>query len=199
MTQQEHEIFTELFSDILTHSGIQYSNTFGKEAYVVYNNAGIMFSITFNKLRDSYILGDSVLLKSKYKQYGLSADAVPNYKMIFETVAFAYKIQQFVLHTQKDFSTAYKDMLIESDIEYEKRGDFETYVVTNAGIPGYAIGYNPKTQQHGFKRYELMNTLYKVCNISPDKKPDYASLYKRVKDQYFAQTVAENIQHLYDF
>ena len=191
MTQEEHDKFSALFSDILTYSGIQYANKPTGEAYVVYNNAGIVFSITFNKTRNSYILGKSNFLQNKYKKYGLPADAVPDHKMVFETVAFAYKTQQTVLRAQKDFNALYREVLIDSDIVYNMRGDFETYMVMNTGIPGYSIGYDEKTGKYEFKKYELINTLYTVCGIPADRKPDYASLYKRTKDYYMAQTVVE--------
>ncbi len=191
MTQSEHDKFSALFSDILTYSGIQYANKPTGEAYVVYNNAGIVFSITFNKTRNSYTLGKSNFLQNEYKKYGLPADAVPDHKMVFETVAFAYKTQQTVLRAQKDFNTLYKDVLIDSDILYHTRGDFETYMVTNHGTPGYSIGFNPKTGKYDLTNYMLIKTLYTVCGIPESRKPDYASLYKRTKDYYMAQTVVE--------
>ena len=119
--------------------------------------------------------------------------------MIYGTVAFAYKTQQLVHRARKDYSVIYKDLLIDSDILFQMRGNFETYVVYNAGMPGYAIGYDPKTHKHGFKRYELVETLYKVCDIPMDKKPEYEALYKRTHDAYMVQVVVENIAHLYDF
>ena len=79
------------------------------------------------------------------------------------------------------------------------RGNFETYMITNSGFAGFAIGHNKETHQYGFKRYELVNTLYKICGISLENKPNYASLYKRAKDYYMAQVAIENIQHLYDW
>jgi hypothetical protein len=191
MTLEEHDKFSKLFSDILTFSGIQYANEPDGEAYVVYNNAGIVFSITFNKLRNSYVLKNSFFLKSKYKQYGLSADAVPDHQMVFETVAFAYKTQQTVLRAQKDFSVLYKDVLVDSKVTYNMHGDFETYMVTNAGIPGYSIGYDEKTGKYELKKYELINTLYTACGVPDTRVPNYASLYKRTKDYYIAQTVVE--------
>ena len=194
MTQSEHDKFSALFSDILTYSGIQYANNLNGEVYVVYNNAGIVFSITFNKTRNSYILGKSNFLQNEYKKYGLPADAVPDHKMVFETVAFAYKTQQTALRAQKDFNVLYRDVLIDSDIVYNMRGDFETYMVMNNGFPGYAIGYDEKTGKYEFKKYILINTLYTVCGIPADRKPDYKKLYKMVKDQYMANTVIETMR-----
>lgn len=191
MTQSEHDKFSALFSNILTYSAIKYANNLNGEVYVVYNNYGIVFSITFNKTRNSYTLGKSNFLQNEYKKYGLPADAVPDHKMVFETVAFAYKTQQTVLRAQKDFNTLYKDALIDSDIIYNMRGDFETYMVMNNGFPGYAIGYDEKTGKYEFKKYELINTLYTVCGIPESRKPDYASLYKRTKEHYMAQTAVE--------
>ena len=191
MTQEEHDKFSELFGNILTHSCIQHAIEPNGEAYVVYGDVGIFFSITFNKVRNSYILGNSALLKSFYKQYGISADAVPDHKMIFDTVAFAYKTQQTILRAQKDFSELYKEVLIESDIVYKMRGSFETYTVTNAGIPGYTIGYDKETDTYRLTMHELIKTLYSVCGIPTDRKPNCESLYKRTKDYYMAQTVVE--------
>ena len=158
-----------------------------------------MFTITFRNNMNKYEFTCTKLFKSQYAKHGLASDIKLNYAEIFSTVAFAYKIEQIAIRAQKNFSTLYNDILIDSDVIYQMRGDFETYMVINSGIAGFAIGHNKKTGQYGFKRYELVNTLYTVCSISPDKKPNYAKLYKRAKDQYMAQVAMENIRHLYDF
>lgn len=199
MDIETHSKFTDLLSKTLSTSNIKYVNSYTGEAYVVYNNDGIMFTITFRNDMNKYEFTCTNLFKSQYAKHGLASDIKLNYAEIFSTVAFAYKIEQMVIRAQKDFSTLYNDILIDSDVIYQMRGDFETYMVTNSGIAGFAIGHNKKTGQYGFKRYELVNTLYTVCSISPDKKPNYAKLYQRVKDQYMAQVAMENIQHLYDF
>ena len=198
MQKNEQEKFSDLFSNVLTRSGIEYANGHAGEAYTVYDDKGILFTITFYKYENKYVFGRTELLKPEYTKYGLSVEARPNPQMVFETIAFSYKIRQTVIKARKNFSAIYYDTLIDSDIIYQTRGDFETYMVKNSGFPGYAIGYNPKTGQYGFKRYELINTLYKICELSPETKPNYAFLYKRTKDCYMAQVAAENIQHLYD-
>lgn len=195
MTQNEQEKFSNLFTDALMKSDIQYANGLDGEAYVVYGESGILFNITYRKSTNKYIFGRTELFKSQYSKYGLSVDAVPDHKMVFESVSFAYKIRQVAQRAKKDYTTLYNDLLINSDIQFHKQGDFEVYIVYNSGFKGYAIGYNAETNKYGFKRYELMNTMYKVCDIAPDKKPDYAALYKRAKEYYQAQVVVESMRN----
>ena len=198
MTQKESDKFCELFSQCLIGAGIEYAATKDGEAYVAYNEDGILFTATYYKHKGKYVFGRTDLLKAKYKKYGLSHDDMPNPKMVFETLAFTYKLRKIAVKARKNVSDIYNEIMIDSDIIFQMRGNFETYMVMNSGFSGYAIGYDEKTGQYGFKRYELVETLYKICEISPDKKPDYAHLYKRTKDYYLAQEVVENIRHLYD-
>ena len=199
MPQNEQDKFSELFSQCLINAGIEYACTKDGESYVAYNEDGILFTATYYKDKGKYVFGRTDLLKAKYKKYGLSTDNIPNPKMVFETLAFTYKLRKIVVKARKDVSEIYNEILFDSDITMQMRGDFETYMIMNNGFSGFAIGHNPKTKQYGFKRYELVNTLYKICEISPEKKPDYAKLYKKAQDYYMAQVACENMQHLYDF
>ncbi len=199
MIKTEQKKFFELFSQCLANAGIEYASTKDGEAYVAYNDEGTLFTITYYKSQGKYVFGNTALLKSKYAKYEIPDDAVPNPKTVFETVAFAYKLRKTIIKARKDVFAIYNDILNGSDITMQMRGDFETYMIMNSGIPGYAIGYNPKTHQYGFKRYELANTLYKICEISLDKKPSYSRLYEHTKNYYLIQIAAENIEHLYDF
>ena len=191
MPQNEHEKFSELFTDTLINANIKYVSGADGEAYVAYNDFGILFNITYRKSSDKYIFNCTNLFKSEYKKYGLPVDAVPNYEKVFESVAFAYKTRQFTQHINKDVSLLYTELLIDSDITFQVRYEFERYTVINSGFPAYDIGYNPKTKQYGFKRHEIMKALQKACNIPLETKPDFQSLYKRVKDTYMAQMVIE--------
>lgn len=92
--------------------------------------------------------------------------------------------------------TIYDSVLENSDIVFEMRGNFETYVTTCAGVPGFAIGYNKKSGQYGFKRYDLINTLYTASKISYDNKPNYSKLYEKAKNAYMFQVVRDNIENL---
>ena len=195
----EKDKFTLLLSDILANSYITYASERNGDAYVVYNDDGVLFSITYKAFQKEYIFEGTNLLKSQYQKYGLPSDAKPNPHMIYDTVAFAYKTYEIIEKAAKDISFIYNKSLIDSDIIFQMRGNFETYVVMNAGIASYAIGYDKKTGKYGFKRYELVKTLYKICGIPEEKKPNYASLYQRAKDYYLAQVAAENIKHLYEF
>lgn len=198
MTQNEHDKFSELFTNTLVDAHIEYATGAEGEAYVIYNDFGILFNIAFRTSSSKYVFGRTELFKSEYKKYGLSVDAVPDYEKVFETVAFTYKTRQFVKKIKQDVSLLYQELLIDSDIEFQVRYSFDRYMVINSGFPIYDIGYNPKTGQYGIKRHEIMKALYKACNIPLDKKPDFKSLYKRVKDTYMAQVAIENAQHLYD-
>lgn len=198
MTQNEHDKFSELFTNTLVDAHIEYATGAEGEAYVVYNDNGILFSITFLKKHNKYAFGATELFKSQYSKYGLPKEAVPDHKKVYETVAFAYKTKEIGKMAKKDIFFIFKELLIESDIVFQMRGRFETYMVLNSGFESFAIGYDPETNKYGFKRYELVKTLYKACNIPEDKKPDYPSLYKRTKDVYMAQVAVENIRHLYD-
>lgn len=195
----EQDKFSSLFSSVLANSCIKYTSERNCDAYVVYDGNSVLFTIIFDKDKHAYIFEATNLLKSLYTKYGLTPESKPNPSMVYETVAFAYKTYDMIKHAKQDISFIYNKSLIDSDIIFQMRGNFETYVVMNAGITSYAIGYDKKTGKYGFKRYELVKTLYKICGIPEERKPNYASLYKRAKDYYLAQVALENIQHLYDF
>ena len=195
MTQNEHDKFSELFTNTLINADIKYASGADGEAYVVYNDFGILFNITYRKSSNKYIFDKTGLFKSEYQKYGLPVDAVPDYEKVFETVSFAYKTRQFAQKMSQDVSLLYKELLIDSDIIFQVRYNFERYTVINSGFPLYDIGYNPKTRQYGIKRHEVMKALQKACSIPLDKKPDFKSLYKRVKDSYMAQTVVESMRN----
>lgn len=198
MIQSDQDKFSALFTNILMYSGIEYSVGDKGCAYVVYDNRGISFSISYNRFTNEYTFRGYELFKSEYAKYGLPDNASPSPQKVFDSVAFAYKIRNTVVKARQNVSVIYNDILIDSDIVFQMRGDFETYMVMNAGYSGYAICHREKDRTYGFKRYELVNTLYKICEIPMNKKPDFAALYKRTKDAYMAQVAIENIQHLYE-
>lgn len=198
MTPNKQEKFSELFTNILIESGIEFASGDNGYSYVVYNDKGLLFYVLYHKITKQYRFSSTNLFKLEYKKYDLETTDVPDPQKVFESVAFAYKIRQIVQKAKKNVSVIYDETLIDSDVILQHRRDFETYVVMNSGFLGYAIGYNPSTKQYGFKRYELVKILYKICDIPLEKKPDYAKLYKKAKDQYMAQVAFDNIQHLYD-
>ena len=197
MSQNEQNNFNVLLSNVLSTSGIKYACGENGYSYVVYNDDGVLFTITYFK-KGEYVFDPTRLLKKEYKNYGLPDNATPSPKMVFETVSFAYKIHNIAKKAHKNVSVIYNEILIDSDIVLQMRGNFETYMVMNSGVSGFAIGYDENTKKYGFKRYELVETFYKICEISQDKKPDYADLYKKTKEYYTAQAALENMQHLYD-
>jgi hypothetical protein len=194
-TQDTHEIFAKILAD----ANIKYVNGLDGEAYVLYDDdKGVLFEIIFNKHIKKYFFKPTKVLLDKYKQYGMSENNNLTPQIIFETVAFKYKIYRIVANTGNDVSKLYQQTMVDSDVIFQMRGDFETYMTMHSGVSGYAIGFNSKTKQYGFKRYELIDTLYKICEIPYDKKPNYPDLYKKTKDLYQAQQVVEIMQHLYD-
>ena len=70
----------------------------------------------------------------------------------------------------------------------------ETYKIYALEQPLYAIGYNKKTNQYGFKRYSLINVLYETLQIPMESKPVYPKLYKHVKDMYLAHCALKNLK-----
>ena len=196
MYQTEQEKFSALFSDTLFRANIEYSEGNAGISYVVHNSSDVLFWIVYYKETNKYEYTPSDLLKSEYKKYSLQLDAKPNTKELFETVEFTYKTRKIKKQATKEISQIYINTLIESDIVFEMRKNFETYFVLNAGIPSFAIGYNPETKKYGIKLYDLIQTLYKACNIPLENKPDLPSLYRKAKDFYMAQVVCDNAYDL---
>ena len=196
MTQPSNQKIYEIFSEIMTYSKIKYAEEGIGEAYVVYNDKGILFDIVFNRIEKRYIFNHYDLLTKELAKHGITGGVYLNPQTIFETVAFSYKVRKIAMNTNKDVYKLYQTTLIDSDVSFEMRKGFKTYVVSTNGIPAYAIGYNPQIKKCGFTRYELMKALYKICDINMDQKPDYPSLYKKTKDSYLAQIAVENIYGL---
>ncbi len=194
MTQPSNQKIYEIFSEIMTYSKIKYAEEATGEAYVIYNDNGVLFDVVFNRIDGKYTFEPYDLLTKELGKYGITNVFYLNPQTIFETVDFSYKIRKIIRDTKKDVYKLYQTTLIDSDVSFEMRKGFKTYIVSTNGIPAYAIGYNPQIKKCGFARYELMKVLYKICDIDMDKKPDYQLLYKKTKDSYLAQTVIENMR-----
>ena len=96
----------------------------------------------------------------------------------------------------KQLDIIYNTVIDNSEIKFEMRGDFETYIATKNDLLEFAIGYNKKTEKYGFKRYDIVYSLYKLNNIPDTEKPNYSKLYEKTKNTYMFQVVRDNIENL---
>lgn len=167
--------------DFLRENNIKRIYGRNAETYVACTGDNAFFDITFYDLTNQYLI----------RPIGCFAGYDPKY--IFNAMAYGHRVQELSKMGNGDISRLYTQAMVDSDINLEKRANFETYVVTYKDVIAYAVGYDPKTQKYGFKRYLLMNDVHKCGNIPLDKKPDYAKLYKQTKDFYNAQIVVQNM------
>ena len=193
MNKESKQNISQLFDDILSGAYIEYSAQKGVEAYVAYDERGIIFGISLNKTNNTYYLYETDLLKSEYEKHKISPKSVKDYKYIYLDTSLIYNIREIVLNTNNDINSLFKTILFKSDIIFHMNEGFESYFVINSGLPVYNIGHNPNTHQYGMNRYLMANTLCKICGIPQNIKPDYKKLYKMVKDQYMANTVIETM------
>lgn len=173
---------TEDVVDFLRKNTIKHVYGDNGESYIAYNDNGVFFDITFHENINKYMI----------RPYGHFAGTDPNF--IFDAMSYAFRVQELAKIGKKNINRLYTESMVDSDVFFEKRKDFETYITEYKEVTGYAIGYNPKTQQYGFKRYCLINNAYEFGNIPLDQKPDYAKLYTKTKQLYEAQMAIQSMR-----
>lgn len=183
-----------MYHDLLIASGVIYDDK--QRTYYVFNNQDVLFSIKYSRFPEQYELNRSDLLMSEYKKNNLNTELIPNLSDLYSWVLFQSVIFDFHKNANKNVEQLYNKTLVHSDIEFEQTTFFERYNVYGQGRHLYTIAYDPNRKKYGFKRNSKMNVIYYTLDIPIEKKPDYAKLYERVKQQFLAQCALENIQHI---